>query len=294
MPQPPRPDARTRATRPFHKRIVVAFDFDRTLSDGTIDALLEELGIEDHMAWREEKLGGMVADGWDEILAKAVLLARVAADCGREITEDLLKEVGRRLPAYPGIEETMASLRAIGRDVADADVELYVLSSSFVDMMTVSPIAHLFDDIWGSSLHWEEGRLAGVKRSLIHSEKARYLMALAKGLGLAGANAPSDVYRDKPAGEWHVPFDQIVYVGDGASDIAAFKLIQEQGGIALAVDHSADDEQWRAAEHIFRSARVENLAPPDFSEGSELRRSLELAVKIVANRVALRALAIGE
>lgn len=285
---------RSKATRPFHNRIVVAFDFDRTLSDGTIDALLDELGIEDRQAWRKEKLGGMIADGWDEILAKAVLLARVAEDCGRTIDEELLRNVGRGLPSYPGIEDAMGSLRTIGREIAGAETELYVLSSGFVDMMTVSPIAHLFDDIWGSSLHWEGGRLAGVKRSLIHSEKARYLTALAKGLGLAGANAPSDVYKDRAPGDWHVPFDQMIYVGDGASDIAAFKLIQEHGGIAIAVDHSEDEEQWQAAEHIFRSARVENLAPPDFREDSELRRSLEIGARIIANRVALRALAVGE
>lgn len=288
------PEQRVKATRPFHKRIVVVFDFDRTLSDGTIDALLDELGVEDKAGWRRDKLGGMLDDGWDEILAKSVLLARAAKDCGREITEDLVKEVGRRLPAYPGIEETAARLHEIGREIAGAEVELYVLSSGFVDMMTVSPIAHLFDDIWGSSMHWEDGRLVGVKRSLIHSSKARYLMALAKGLGLAGANAPAHVYQDRPPGEWHVPFDQMIYVGHGASDIAAFKLIQENGGIGLAVDHSEDEEQWEAAEHIYRSARVENLAPPGFSEGAELRRSLELATKIIANRVALRALAQGK
>ena len=286
--------SRTPVTRPFHRRIVVAFDFDRTLSDGTIDALLDELGVDDHMAWRRDKLDPMVEEGWDEILAKGVLLARVAEERGRQITKDLVTEVGRRLPSYPGIEETMPRLREIGREIAGAEVELYVLSSGFVDMMTVSPTASLVDDIWGSSLHWEEGRLAGVKRSLIHSEKARYLMALAKGLGIVGANSPSDVYKEKASEEWHVPFDQMIYVGDGASDISAFKLIQENGGIALAVDQSEEEEEWQAAEHIFRSARVENLAPPDFSEGAELRRSLELAVHIIANRVALRALAVGE
>lgn len=57
-----------------------------------------------------------------------------------------------------------------------------MLSSGFVDMMVEAPVAKCFDDIWGSSFHWaEDGSLSGVKRTVIHSEKARYLLALAKG-----------------------------------------------------------------------------------------------------------------
>lgn len=283
-------------TRGFHPRIVLVFDFDRTLADGTVDAVLAELGVEDSEAWREERLGPMIEDGWDEILAKAELLVRVGREKGRHVTKDLVKDVGARLEPYPGLEAALDRLKAQGDAEADgADVEFYVLSSGFVDVMTAAPFVGAFEAVWGSSLHWDdEGRLAGAKRTVTHSEKGRYLRALAKGLDIMGANEPQHVEVEQPPEDWHVPLDQMIYVGDGASDLAAFNLMRQSGGIAIAVDQSGETDRWGAAEDMFKSARVENLAAPDYREGAEMRRSLELAVGAVARRVALRRFGHGE
>lgn len=284
------------ATHGFHNRIVAVFDFDRTLSAGTIDALLDALGVEDHRQWRDERLQAMIDDGWDEILAKARLLVVTAQEKRRPLTRDFVETVGRGLEAYPGVEETLNELRQIGTQAGEgAQVELYVLSSGFVDIMAQAPVARCFDDVWGSSFHWSDGgELLGVKRAVIHSEKARYLLAMAKGLDIAGANEPQDVHQERPPSEWHVPLDQMIYVGDGASDIDAFKLMRENGGVSIAVDHSREGERWEASEHMFSGAHVENLAPPDFSAGKEMHRSLKLAVEMIGKRVALRSLAVGE
>ena len=284
------------ATGGFHNRIVIVFDFDRTLSAGSIDALLDTLGVEDRRHWREERLQAMIDDGWDEILAKAHLLARTATEQQCTLDRELVEKVGRGLLPYPGVEETLRELREAGAEAGEgAKVELYVLSSGFVDLIGQAPIAKCFDDVWGSSLHWSEnGDLLGVKRTVIHSEKARYLLAMAKGLDLAGANEPQDVHQEKPIQEWHVPLDQMIYVGDGASDIDAFKVMRENGGVAIAVDHSSGGRRWEAAEHMFAGAHVENLAPPDFSAGKEMHRTLKLAVEMIGKRVALRSMAVGE
>ena len=100
--------------------------------------------------------------------------------------------------------------------------------------------------------------------------------------------------KDKPVEEWHVPLDQMIYVGDGASDLDAFNLMHDNGGIAIAVDQSRGKGEWEAGDHMFEHARVENLAPPDFTPGKEMHRSLTLAVEIVGRKVALRSLAEGE
>ncbi|MFC7537998.1 hypothetical protein ACFQPG_11595 [Sphingomonas sp. GCM10030256] len=284
------------ATRGFIDRIVFAFDFDRTLSEGTFEALLGRLGVEDAQQWRKDQLMPLVEDGWDEILAKGWLMAKLAREQDLTITKSWLEDAGRSLDPYPGVLDILPALRARARDAAGgADIELHVVSSGFVDIICATPVADLLDGIWGSSMHFGEGdRFLAVKRTLIHSEKARYLLALAKGLDIAGANEPQDVHRDKPPGEWHVPLDQIVYVGDGASDLDAFNLLHDNGGIAVAVNASEHGEPWQAGEHMFDAARVENLAPPDFREGREMHQSLMLAAEIIGKKVALRRLGEGE
>lgn len=289
--------AAAHVTRGFHPRLALVFDFDLTLSDGTVDALLAELGVEDDDRWRREELKPMLDDGWDETLARAHLLARTAEGAGRALTRELVEQVGRGLEPYPGLAERLPALRRLGHEASGGccEVELTIVSSGFVDLMTCSPVAELFDNIWGSSLHWgDDGELLGVKRTITHSEKARYLRALAKGLDIAGANEPADVEMHKAPEDWHVPFSQMVYVGDGASDIAAFELVERGGGVAIAINQSDSAGGWKAAEHMFDEARVENLAAPDYRDGTELSRSLELATEIVAKRAALRKLGAGE
>lgn len=287
---------RASATKGFQDRIVMVFDFDRTLAAGTIDALLDRLGVKDHEAWRRERLEPMVKEGWDEILAKGRLLAETAAEQGQEITRDLVEEVGRGIEGYPGLAEALEEVRRVGQEASGgAEVEFYILSSGFVDLMLPSPVSQLFKDVWGSSLEWSDGgKLRGVKRSITHSEKSRYLLALAKGRDIGGANEPQDVRQETPQSEWYVPLDQMAYVGDGASDIAAFSVVQEGGGIGIGVDHSGEEGRWEASSHLFEEARVENLVPPDFREGSEMRTSLTLAAGILGRRVALRRMGRGE
>lgn len=277
-------------TRGFHDRMAVVFDFDLTLAPGTVPWLLRCMGVPDPERWEREHCDPMVRDGWDQILAYGPLLARAARERGIDLTRDVVEQAGRSLPIYDGVEATLAALRELGREASEgATVELYVLSSGFVEIMGASQIAHCFDAMWGSALYWDErGHLAGVKRSVIHAEKALYLLALAKGLDMTGANEPQDVHTDKPMTEWHVPLDQMIYVGDGESDIAAFHLMHGNGGVAIGVDHSESGDEWARQAHVYDAARVDNLAPVGFSEGDELARSLRLAVESVGKRIALR------
>lgn len=70
--------------------------------------------------------------------------------------------------------------------------------------------------------------------------------------------------------------------------------MHDNGGIAIAVNQSAEGVAWGAAEHIFDGARDDNLAPPDFREGAETHRSLHFAVESIAKKIALRRLTEGE
>lgn len=280
-----------RATRSLIDRIALVFDFDLTLAPGTIDAVLARFGI-DYGTWSREELQPLIRDGWDEIQAKAALLRRLSRKNGDVITRDFFEDVGRGLQPFPGAKAALRHLSDRGRQASGgAEVELYVLSSGFTDLIMATPIAPLFHDIWGSSFCYDEaGRIDGVKRAVISIEKARYLTALAKGLGVGGANEPAGVDHDVPEDEWHVPLDQILYVGDGASDVPAFDLVERHGGLAVGVLHRDADGNWKAARHIHARARVENLAPADFGDGAPMRQILTHAVEILGKRVALRRL----
>jgi hypothetical protein len=105
---------------------------------------------------------------------------------------------------------------------------------------------------------------------------------------------PQDVYRDVPEDQLHVPLHQIIYVGDGSSDMPVFDFLSERQGIALAVFKAKTAAGWSGHEDMHQGQRVENLAPVDYRNDSELMRSLTLAVQSMCKQIALRELSVGE
>jgi hypothetical protein len=283
-----------RATERLHSRIAVVFDFDLTLAPGCLDALLRRCG-EDPDAWRKHCLEPLQNQGWEEILASVHLLATRISQCGDPITHDLVRDVGRGLQPYDGVEELFSTLRSTAAEVSqEIAVEFYIVSSGFYDIMCETCIAGAFKSIWGSKLHYEQdGRLVCAKLIVTHPEKVRYLLALSKGLDPTGPNAPSHVFRRIPDAQIHVPLDQIVYVGDGRSDMSVFELLADRGGIAIGL-YKQSSRSWNGLDRVDSKRHVQNLAPADFSHGSELMTSLNLAVSSIARKIALRALSRGE
>ena len=280
------------ATRPLHDRIVLTFDFDLTLAPGSVDAMLDILGV-DRDRWWHERVKPLADDGWDEILARGFALIQAAKEAGRPLDRELFIETGRGIRPFDGAMEMFDRLRAAAEDEAEGiELEFVILSSGFANVIVETAIAERFDRVWGSSFHFDDAGIAiFVKRTITHPEKALYLEALAKGLDVAGANAPRGTTAPVDEADRHVLYDQMIYVGDGASDLQAFEFLESRGGIAIAINK---DDRFSAADEMHAAQRVENLAPPEFSEGSELLRSLSLAVRSAAARVALRRLGQGE
>jgi phosphoserine phosphatase len=284
-----------KATSHFHNRIAVVFDFDLTLAPDSLDALLDRLDV-DPEQFREERVHPLDDAGWDHSLARCYALVQLSDERDGVITEDLLEEVGRDLSLYDGLPEAFDTIRDAARDIADdVEVEFYVLTAGYAEIVNGSAIAGCCEKVWGSTFHYaDDGRIDFPKRIVTYPEKVRYLMALSKSISVEGHDAPADVWRKVPDEEQHVPIDQMVYVGDGSSDLPAFNLMEDHGGLAIGVTKDGRTAQWAREHEVHEDRRVQNLAEADFSEDSELLRSLCHAVESIAKLVALRKLGKGE
>lgn len=279
------------ATRPFLPHILLAFDFDGTLGPDSLDMLLSLYGTT-RSDWERDVVAPL-GDNWDSIIRRGQALIELGRAQGRPLTRELLGEAGRRLDPFPGVLEMPDRLRALACDIhPEIDLRFVVLSSGYAEMIAESAVAGAFDRILASAFHFDEaGHAVCVKRIVSHPEKVLYLEALAKDVGVGGQNAPHAAGWDVPESERFVPYDQMVYVGDGASDLQAFGFVQERGGLALAVQKGRDFDH---AEEQQPGQRMDDFAPPDYGTDGELLQALEHAVRACGARIAIRALARGE
>lgn len=285
-----------RATNRVHDRVVLVFDFDETLGPDTYNALLAHLGF-DPEPYRADHLQPLVDDGWDEMLAKYFLVMKeAAARDDLQITRDDFRAVARELPLYPGVREMFQRIRDYARDLLpDVQVVFHLLTGGMLEIPRQTPIAGEFEKMWGGELLFDDaGHLSFVKRAIDDPDKERYLLKLAKGIALDDPQRTQDVKQPLPRRDWYVPFDQLVYVGDGSSDMPAYELLNESGAIAIGVFKADAVSSWEGYEDVRQERKVENLAPVDYREGSEALTSILLAVDSVCKRIAIRRQSRGE
>ncbi|MCK0168285.1 hypothetical protein MWU52_12030 [Jannaschia sp. S6380] len=271
------------ATNPYIPRILLAFDFDRTLATDSVDAICAAYGIE-RSAWErdyEEALG----DGWDDIIRRGQGLLNLGQNRGRPLGPDMIAEAAKHLRLYDGVEAMPDLLRAAATEIdPEIEVEFVVLSSGFDEIIAESGIGRVFDRILAGGWHEVDGVFTCVKRIIDHPEKALYLEALGKGADVDGSNGPERAGDAVDKADMHCPFDQMIYLGDGASDLQAFGFLTRAGGLAIAID---EDDVFEAPEQT-ETQRVETLAPPDYSEGGKLLEVLRHGVRAGAHRIAMR------
>ncbi len=287
----------TTATKATHNRIAIVFDFDDTLAPNSYRSLVERRGLS-YSAFMEERVQPLLNADWDEILAKFYcLIEESQRHTNQPITRSMLADIGREIQFFDGVPEMFDRLRNVARDVAsNVDVEFYLLSSGILEIARGTPIATEFKNMWGCEFHFDDtDAIQFIKQVVTHPEKVRYLLQLSKGVGSDGEKGhPSDVYRLVPERELYLPLDQIIYVGDGSSDMPVFRLLNERYGIALGVFKGKSAQEWNGLQSMHPGRRVDNLAPVDYSEDSELMQSLTLAVESICKRIVLHQFSRGE
>lgn len=277
-------------TQAVIRRIAFVFDFDKTLAEDSFPALLRWCNLNPD-AFEAEHVQPLVEAGWEKMLARSYALIQASHRGPTKITQDLLDEVGRNIRLFEEVEEVFSRLRGVvDRVTPGVEVEFYILTSGFVEIPRATPIAKEFKGIFGGEFHFDDaGELSYVKKTVPHAEKVNYLKILSKGLEEKNNN-PAHAYRKVPDAELHVPLSQVVYVGDGASDIPAFNLMNECRGVALGLFSGNDAGTWTSKADVHPGQRVENLVRTDYRTNSELMQSLTLATESICKQIALRQL----
>lgn len=272
-------------TAPPPARTALIYDFDGTLAPGNIQEhslIPGHLGMLVEQFWAEVGREKREHDA-DEILVYLRLLLEHAKRRGVRITRDILKAHGAATPLFPGVGDWFERINAhaAGRGLA---LEHYVVSSGNREMIEGTSIYRHFARVFASSYMYDEDGDARWPAVVVnYTTKTQHLFRINKGVDTNWDN--SRVNRWVPMNERPVPFDRMIYLGDGDTDIPSMKMVRHQGGHSIAV---FDPEQWRRLEaqskvyDLISEDRAHFVVPADYAEGSQL----DITVKGVLGRIA--------
>ncbi|MBN2401878.1 MAG: haloacid dehalogenase-like hydrolase [Spirochaetes bacterium] len=272
--------------------IAVVFDFDDTLTPDSTSSYLEFIGADIKRFW-SKNVQNLIVGGWDPVpayLFEMIKLSRSGSLTGK-ITRESLIRFGKNIKFYPGVTQIFSRLKKYAAVISNnVAVEFYIISSGIGEILKATKIAKYFQDIWASDFHYADNDTIDFPRNIVSfTDKTRYIFHVSKGVyGTHTRGRPFEVNRKIPSKELRIPMDQIIFVGDGYTDIPCFSLVTKSGGVAIGVYDKENREKWGKAWGFIEDGRVSNLVPADYTSRSALSNSLMMAVESIANRIAIR------
>ena len=262
------------------KRPIVAFlyDFDKTLCTTDMEdyAFIPSLGYTPSEFWAKANGFGR-ENKMDGLLASMYTMIRECAAQGIRLDRDYLVRSGEAIELFPGVREWFARITAYGADLG-VEVEHYVISSGLSEVIEGSGIAHEFKQIYACEFYYDENGLAAwPKLDVNFTNKTQFVYRINKGI--------LDIARDKelndsmPDDSKRVPFTNMVYVGDGLSDVPCMKMMRAYGGQAIAVYQQSNRA---GVEKLLQDGRVDFIFPADYREGTELDKTVHNILRKMA------------
>jgi phosphoserine phosphatase len=276
--------------------VAVIFDFDDTLLPDSTSALLEAHGIDPTDFWTVQTRQ-LVERGYDPPLAYLNLLLQEVGPTGRlgELRNADLRDFGGSLDStwFPGLPDLFDDLRALTRQHRDVSIEFYIVSGGLQAIIEGSKyVAEYFSGVYGCQLGENEasGRVSDIKRCVTFTEKTRFLFEINKGIKPAdAATQPHLVNQAIADADRPVPFKNMIYVGDGLTDIPCFSLVEKEGGHAFGVFQPGKESAKQAFQQLMETKRVRGLYAPEYGPDDALGAILRLAVSATCAEIGIRA-----
>jgi len=273
--------------------IALVFDFDDTLVPDSTSKFLDLKGIPSKNFWKKDAKA-LVRSGCDPTLA---FLKLFLDNIGPNkplglLTNKDLRKFGKTLDdhIYPGLPGLFDDLKRTVKRFRDVSIEFYIVSGGLQPIIEGTGLVrkHHFSAVYGCQLGEEPGTntVKFIKRAISFTEKTRYLFEISKGILPSKARRNPYLVNEFPG--TRIPFSNMIYVGDGLTDIPCFSLVGKRGGIPFGV---FDSTKTRSAKRAFLKflipGRVKGMHTPRYGREDDLGIHLRSAVATICSQIKL-------
>lgn len=272
----------------FHQnKIAIVYDFDGTLSPEAMQhyGVLPLLDIKPSDFWQDVK-NKRKKQSAEELLVYMREMIKRADHLNVKLDRDSFKEHGAKISFFLGVETWFDRINGYVSQISDEAVEVrhYIISSGLKEMIEGCKIADHFERVYACEFIYDHyGHPVWPARIISDSSKTQYLFRINK--GILDVNDPINGHmpnEDRP-----IPFDNMLYLGDGDTDVPSMAVMMQNGGHAIAVHPTGQDCSNKCRE-LKNARRIDFYCEADYREGSDLDGLVKNTLDVIVSRILLR------
>ncbi|HZJ89865.1 MAG TPA: HAD family hydrolase [Bacilli bacterium] len=251
----------------------IIYDFDKTLTDQDMQnySFIPALGMTPAEFWG--KTGQFTEKtGVERILSYMYMMVNEAKEKGIKLTKEYLYSLGKDLQYFEGVLTWFDRINKYGEEKG-VKIEHYLISSGTKEIIDGSIIAKEFKQIFGCEFYFDPETKVPVwpKLAINYTAKTQFYFRITKGI----VDIIDDQAVNRKQDELRIPRKNVIYIGDGMTDVPVMLLVRQNGGHSVAVYQKGDRE---SVQHLYDEGRVNFVCPADYKEGSVIDTVVKLII----------------
>lgn len=264
--------------------IAMMYDFDKTLCTKDMQeyTFIPNVGMEPQEFWRESSELSR-KEKMDSILAYMHLMLEKAHFAKQPIRRNDFVDLGKDLEFFPGVEGWFDNINQLGEDL-EIDIKHYIISSGLREIIEGSNIYDKFHEVFACEYLYDENGIACWPKNVVnYTTKTQFLFRINKDV--------LDISDDQTLNEYtpeenrRVPFRNMIYIGDGLTDVPCMKLVKANGGYSIAV---YQEDRMDKVKGLIKDSRVDYIELADYRENSNLTEVVRDIICKMAMETTLR------
>ncbi len=258
--------------------VAIMYDFDKTLCTKDMQdyTFIPSLSMESSDFWAAANGFGR-DEHMDSILAYMYTMIQKSKEKNIPLLRETLVRNGKDIEFYKGVTEWFDRVNQYGALIG-VSVEHYIISSGLKEIIEGSSISDKFKEIFACEFYYDEtGHAVWPKTAVNYTNKTQFVYRINKGV-LDVAN-DIDLNRSMPDDSKRVPFTNMIYIGDGLSDVPCMKMMKAYGGQSIAVYNDNNKEK---VEQLLIEDRVDFIFPADYSKDGALDKTMKNILRKIA------------
>lgn len=263
-------------------KVALIYDFDKTLCSKDMQeySFIPNLNMTSSTFWNEVS-NFTKEEKMDKILGYMYMMIKKSQEINKDITIPYLNSLGSSVELFPGVLNWFNNINEYGKKI-DLEIEHYIVSSGIKEIIEGTSIAKYFKEIYACEFLYVNNVAVWPKQSINYTAKTQYISRINKGV----LDIADDVTLNKMMSddERRISAKNMIYFGDGLTDIPSMKMTRSYGGYAIAVYQNNDT---KLVKELINENRIDFYAKANYNENEELDKIVKTILNDISTKTKL-------